>query len=96
MKVTLRTNKATVARGRRVRFSGTVAPEHDGRAVFIQLKKRGVWKTVKGTVLKDAGSEFSKFSKKIRVRRSGTYRAKVFHDSDHLDGTSNKTRVNVF
>jgi hypothetical protein len=46
-------------------------------------------------VLKDAGSEFSKFSKRGRVWRDTAYRARVFHDSDHADGTSGRKRANV-
>jgi hypothetical protein len=95
MKVSL-SAKTTVKRGRRARFSGTVAPEHDGRLVYIQRRRAGRWKTVKQTALKDAGSEFSKFSARVRVKRKGTYRAKVFRDADHLDGASSKVRVTVF
>ena len=95
MKVTLNA-RTTVRRGRRVSFSGTVAPEHDGRPVYIQRRKGGRWATVKQAALKDAGSEFSKFSTRVRVRRSATYRAKVFRDADHLAGASRKVTVVAF
>jgi hypothetical protein len=96
IRVTLRLSDSTPRAGTRVRFSGTAAPEHDGRLVFIQRRTfTGGWRTVKKTPLNDAGSEFSKYSTRIRVRRNGAYRARVFHDSDHLDGTSRKKRAIV-
>jgi hypothetical protein len=96
IKVVLRLSDRTPQRGQLVTFSGTASPEHDGRIVYIQRRtSTGNWRTVRRTVLKDAGSEFSRFSKRIRVRRDTTYRAKVFHDSDHADGTSRRKRANV-
>ena len=95
-KVVLRLDDRTPRRGQLVSFSGTVAPEHDGRIAYIQRRtSTGNWRTVRRTTLKDAGSEFSRFSKRIRVRRDTTYRAKVFHDSDHADGTSRRKRADV-
>jgi hypothetical protein len=95
IKVVLRLDDRTPRKGQRVRFYGTAAPEHDGRLVNIQRRTRtGSWRTVKKTTTKDAGDELSRFSTRIRVRRDGTYRARVFHDSDHEDGTSRtKTAV---
>jgi hypothetical protein len=96
IKVVLRLSDRTPVRGQRVTFSGTASPEHDGRLVYIQRRTRtGNWRTIRRTVLKDAGSEFSTFRKGIRIRRDSTYRAKVFHDSDHADGTSRRKRANV-
>jgi hypothetical protein len=96
IKVGLRLDDRTPRKGQRVRFYGTAAPDHDGREVFIQRRTRtGRWRTLARTVLKDAGTEFSQFSKRIRVRRDGSYRARVFHDSDHADGTSRRKRANV-
>ena len=95
-KVALRLSDSTPRRGQRVTFSGTVGPEHDGRLVYFQRRTAsGNWRTFKRTVLKDAGSEFSKYARKVKIRRSGTYRAKVFHDSDHVDGTSRPKRTIV-
>jgi hypothetical protein len=97
MRVTLRLSDYTPRRRQRVRFFGTTAPEHDGLTVRIQRRSRFTrrWKTVRETVLKDAGDELSRYSKRIRVRRSGTYRARVFHDRDHLDGASRAKRAFV-
>jgi hypothetical protein len=96
IKVVLRLSDSTPRKGQRVRFYGTAAPDHDGRLVYIQRQSStGKWRTLARTALKDAGSEFSKFSRRMRVRRSATYRARVFHDSDHADGTSRSKHASV-
>jgi hypothetical protein len=96
IKVVLRLGDSTPHKRENVRFSGTATPEHDGRTVYIQRRSHtGRWHSVKKTVLKDAGTELSRFSKHYRVRRDGTFRALVFHDSDHADGQSRTKHANV-
>jgi hypothetical protein len=96
IKVALRLSDSTPSRGERVRFSGPAAPEHDGSPVLIQRRTfAGRWRTVKSTTLKDAGTELSRFSTRIRVRRDGTYRARIPHDAEHADGLSRSKRANV-
>jgi hypothetical protein len=95
IKVKLRLGDRTPRRGQRVRFFGTAAPEHDGRNVYIQKLTATGWRGITHAVLKDAGTELSKFSKRIRVRRNGTYRARVYHRLDHADGTSPSRRAIV-
>ena len=96
VKVVLRLSDRTPRPGERVKFRGTAGPEHDGRLVYIQRRnKGGRWRTSKKVALQDAGDELSRFATRIRVRRSGTYRAKVFHDADHADGTSRPKRARV-
>ena len=96
--VTLRVKPKLVRRGKRVRFYGTVAPEHDGSLVNIQKRRSltGRWHTIRKVLLKDAGTEFSSFSTRIRIRRSGTYRAVEFHDATHADGVSRAKRVRAY
>ena len=94
--VLLRVSDHTPRPGQRVNFSGTATPQHDGRLVYIQVQtSTGRWHTVARTALRDAGTERSRFSRRIRVRRDHTYRARVFHDGDHADGTSRNKHVNV-
>jgi len=96
IKVALRLSDSTPSRGERVRFFGPAAPEHDGSEVRIQRRTfTGRWKTIKRTTLKDAGTELSRFSTRIRVRRDGTYRARIPRDADHADGISRPKRANV-
>ena len=96
VKVVLRLSDRTPRAGERVKFRGTVGPEHDGHLVYVQRRVRGgKWRTAKKVALQDAGDELSRFATRIRVRRDGTYRAKVFHDADHADGTSRPKRADV-
>lgn len=96
IKVVLRVSDRTPSAGQRVRFFGTAAPQHDGRTVRIQRQTTtGSWKTVARTALRDAGAERSKFSRSMRVRRDGVYRARVYRDADHATGTSGPKSVDV-
>ena len=71
--VGLKVSDATPRKGQRVRFSGTVRPQHDGTRVAIQRKKAdGTWTTVKTPLLRDAGSAY-RVIKRFRIRRSSTY-----------------------
>jgi hypothetical protein len=67
-----------VRKGRLARFSGTVLPAQDGFVLKIQKRGRdGVFRTVAHTNLhhKNAGS--STFSRRLRLKRTGTYQAVV-------------------
>ena len=94
--VVLHLSDRTPRAGQRVRFFGTAAPQHDGRTVRIQRQTQaGSWKTVSRTLLRDAGDAQSKFSRRVRVRRDGVYRARVSRDPDHATGTSGRKSVDV-
>jgi hypothetical protein len=89
IKVVLRVSDRTPRAGQRVRFYGTAAPQHDGRSVRLQRQtSTGSWSTVARTSLRDAGDERSSFSRRMRVRRDGVYRARVYRDANHATGTS--------
>ncbi len=65
-------------RGTRVRFAGTVLPAQNGLLVRIQKRARsGGFHTVAHTTLKRRNASSSKYSLRLRVRRTGTYRAVV-------------------
>jgi hypothetical protein len=87
--VGLKVSDSTPRKGQRVRFHGSVRPPHDGTRVAIQKRRAdGSWVTVATPVLVDAGSTFSTYSKRLRIRRSGTYRTLFTADADHAEGTS--------
>jgi hypothetical protein len=89
LKVTLKVSDATPKRGSLVRFYGTVASAHDGKIALIQKKTATGYKTVARTTLLDNGAATSKYSKKLKIRSSGTYRVIAQSgDSDHDNGTS--------
>jgi len=82
------------ARGAIYRFSGSVTPAHDGSEIAIQRKKGDNWVTVKGTVAKHRSGSASRYSKKVRLRRRGTYR--VFagtNDGDHVQSVSRSVKL---
>lgn len=96
LKVSLSVSDLTPKRGALVRFFGTVAPAHDGKSVLIQKKTATGYKTVTRTTLLDNGAATSKFSKKLRVRATGTYRVVVLSgDEDHDNGTSRTRTLKV-
>ena len=88
---------STPKRGTRVRFFGVAKPAHDGAVVLIQRRaSSGKFRTVAKTVLrasKTAGQ--SRYSKRLRITRSGVYRVRVPHDVGHSTGTSRKRRIRV-
>jgi hypothetical protein len=48
------------------------------------------------TTLLTAGTDASRYSKRVRVRRTGTYRVRVRSgDTDHLNGTSRTRKLTV-
>ena len=95
--VTFKVSDATPKRGQRVTFSGTAAPEHDGKAVLIQKRtSTGRYRTLARTVLLDDGTKDSKWSKGMRIRSNGRFHIVVDSgDSDHDDGTSSSRRLRV-
>jgi hypothetical protein len=101
VKVTLRLSDLTPAAGQRVRFSGTVTPAHDGKLARIQRRtSTGAWKTVASATLVAAtpvnGVARSKFSKRLRINRTATYRVRVAPgDGDHIAGNSSRRRARV-
>jgi len=97
LRVSFKVSDSTPAVGQRVRFFGTAAPAHDGKPVLIQRKtSTGSYTTVTRTTLLDNGTDTSKYSKRLRIRRSGTYRVVVVSgDQDHLNGTSRTRTLKV-
>jgi hypothetical protein len=94
--ITLKLSDRTPRKGRRVRFSGQVCPEHDSVAIELQRRTGSGWKTAASPVLADIpGSTCSKYSVSKRVRRSGSYRAHFNADADHAAGNSPRRRATV-
>lgn len=86
----------TPRRGARVRFRGTVAPEHDGAIALIQRRSStGRFVTVARATLRDTGTASSTYSRRVRIRRDGAYRVKVRADDDHANGFSRTVSVDA-
>jgi hypothetical protein len=96
VKVTFRVTDLTPARGGRVRFFGSVRPALDGRFVLIQRRLgNGRFQIVARTRLRDDGSAKSKYGVRLRVVRTGVYRARVLGGQGHVSGTSRTRRLVV-
>lgn len=95
--VALRVGDRTPRAGRRVRFSGRVCPEHDGARLAIQRRVRPKrWRTVRRAALTDlANTPCSGYSRRVRVRRDGAYRAFLAAHDDHVAGRSRVRRLDV-
>jgi hypothetical protein len=88
----------TPAVGQRVRFAGRACPEHDGALVRIERRtSTGGWRTVARTTLRDIpGSTCSRYSRRLRVFHSRTFRTVVVSPhGDHQNGISGRHRARV-
>ena len=96
LRVGIRLSDSTPRRGQRVRFFGSVAPKHNGRAVLVQRRRRdGRWVTVARTVTRDAAGDRSRYSRRVRIFRDGLFRVRVRGHADHATGTSRARSVRV-
>jgi hypothetical protein len=96
-KVSVRTKRVRrTARGAIYRFSGSIGPEHDGAQIAIQRLRGSTWVTISGTIAKHRSSSASRYRKRVRLRRGGTFR--VFagtDDGDHVASVSRSVRLRV-
>ena len=96
LRVGIRLSDSTPRRGSRVRFFGSVAPKHNGRAVYIQRRRRdGRWVTIARTKTRNATGNRSVYSKRVRIFRTGLYRVRVRGHADHSTGTSRRRLIRV-
>lgn len=97
VRVGVRAERARVARGRRARLSGTVAPAHDGQTVLLQRKgSRGRFATIARTRLRTVSrGGVSRFVFSVRAPRTAEYRVRMPADGDHLPGMSRTVTVAV-
>ncbi|MEA2155730.1 MAG: hypothetical protein QOE11_1870 [Solirubrobacteraceae bacterium] len=89
---------ATPRRGTRVVFSGRAYPAHDGALVSIRKRSStGSYVTIARTRLLDDGSARSRYSRAVRIARSGVYQVRVSNNgpADHLAGISRARRITV-
>lgn len=78
VRVSTLVSSTRVRRGATIRFSGHVRPARDGAQVGIQkLNSRHQWVTVAGTILRHASASSSRYEKRVRIRRGGSYRVYV-------------------
>ncbi len=81
-----------VKRGHRATFKGTVSPGDAGAAVEIQKRFHGTFVTIaKATVSKDGIN----FKRRLKLYRSGTFRAVVTPDKQYVPNHSGTHKVKV-
>jgi hypothetical protein len=88
------TTTTTPRRGQLVRFSGTVTPAHNGRLIRVQRRTgSGAFVTVRTMSLVPTTGNRSFFTGLVRVFLTGTYRAVLYYDGDHLTSYSPDRRL---
>jgi hypothetical protein len=86
--VGLRVSTQAPRAGSLVRFSGIVLPARTGAIALIQRRtSTGGFLTVARTTLRAATSG-SAYARRVRIRRSGTYRVKVAGNAEMVNGLS--------
>jgi hypothetical protein len=77
-----------------VRFFGRVAPARPGALVGIQKLHGTRWVTVAGTITHSAGTSFSRYAKRVRIRRGGSYRVFVsIADGNFASSTGRTVKI---
>ncbi len=94
VRVTRRVKVNRSARSGRIRFRGRVTPAVDGQQVLIQKLRKGIWVNRGQTTARHGGTGFSRYSKRIRVRRGGRFRV-VVNDITGLHSPSASRSVRV-
>jgi hypothetical protein len=78
IRVNTNVSSRRVRTGGLVRFFGSIRPARPGAQVAVQkLTRKKTWVTVAGTITHSAGSTSSRYSKRVRIRRGGSYRVFV-------------------
>lgn len=85
-----------VRRGQRVRFSGSIKPGKGGERIAIQKLKPSGWVTVAGTTAHRSSSTSSRYTKRIRISRGGTYRVFVASlDGSLANSTGRSVKIKI-
>jgi hypothetical protein len=86
-----------VRKGHLARVSGSVLPAQDGLIVKVQKRGRdGVFRTVAHTTLNHSSAQRSIYSRRLRIKRSGTYQTVVVSNGGQVSaGTSNAVSIRV-
>jgi plastocyanin len=91
LKLRLKLSDATPAKGKRVRFFGSVRPAIEGRVLIQRRGRKGSYKTVAKARLEE-GTTSSTYSRRLRAV-PGVYRARILASAAHEGATSSTRRV---
>lgn len=81
-RVSTHVNRTRVFTGARVRFRGKIRPARNGTRVVVQRRHGKRWVRVGATKARKGGKTFSRYAKRVKIRRGGRYRVLV----DSADG----------
>jgi hypothetical protein len=96
VRVTTRVNRRRIVRGQSVRFSGRIFPARDGVLVAIQRRIRGGrWLTVKRATARRASRRYSRYARRVRIRRSGRFRVFVNSQGAYVGNDGRSIRIRV-
>jgi plastocyanin len=94
--VVFNVSDTTPRAGQRVRFSGTLAPAHDGAKVSIQRRRSsGGFRTIARATLTDAGDALSNWKRTLTINTTGTFRVVLPAHDDHATAKSRRVRLRV-
>ena len=83
-----------VKRHHLLRFRGTVTPAEDGALYAVQRKSGSQWVTLAGSSLHHDTANSSRYSKRVRIAHSGTYRVYVgVNDGSHVSNASSSRSI---
>jgi hypothetical protein len=95
-KIDFAVSDRTPRAGQKVRFSGTLAPAHDGAKVSIQRRRSsGSYKTIARATLTDAGDALSNWKRTLTINSTGTFRVVLPAHDDHATGKSRRIKLTV-
>jgi hypothetical protein len=77
VRVTEHRKRSHTRRGKVIRFYGSVSPANDSAPFAIQRFSKGQWRTVTGGITHHHSASSSSYSKRVRIRHSGSYRVFV-------------------
>jgi hypothetical protein len=96
VRVTTHTKRYHASRGVRIRFSGIITPARDGAQFAIQRRLRdGTWKTIGGSAARHRNASTSRYSKRVRIRRTGSFRVFVGTAGDYTSNVGRTVRIRV-
>ena len=96
VKVSTSVTDTRVRRHQRVRFTGTVKPGKGGERIAIQKLKPSGWVTLAGTITHRASSTSSRYSRRIRINRAGSYRVYVaIADGSYVSSTGRTVKIHL-
>jgi hypothetical protein len=95
-KIDFAVSDSTPKAGQKVRFSGTLAPAHDGLKVSIQRRRSsGSYRTVARATLTDAGEALSNWKRTLTINTTGRFRVVLPLHDDHATGKSRRIELTV-